>query len=69
MSDVRGQLASRQLTIEEGASFVLDHLAGKARQEILGRGDEVTANPEEIFKVLLKVFGDGDTLPQLQQKF
>ncbi|XP_022110976.1 uncharacterized protein LOC110990338 [Acanthaster planci] len=69
VSDVRGQLASRQLTTEEGASFILDHLAGKARQEVLGRGDEVAAEPEEIFRVLLKVFGDGDTLPQLQQKF
>ena len=69
VSDVRGQLASHQLTAEESASFILDHLAGRARQEILGRGDEVTSEPEEIFRVLLKVFGDGDTLPQLQQKF
>ena len=29
----------------------------------------MTSEPEEIFRVLLKVFGDGDTLPQLQQKF
>ena len=36
VSDVRGQLASRQLTAEESASFILDHLAGRARQEILG---------------------------------
>ena len=69
VSDIRGQLASRQLTAQESASFILDHLAGRARQEILGRGDEVASKPEEIFKVLLKVFGDGDTLPQLQQKF
>ncbi|XP_038053692.1 uncharacterized protein LOC119737425 [Patiria miniata] len=68
VSDVRCQLAARQLKEDESGAFILDHLAGKARQEILGRGDAVT-HPEEIFQILLKVFGDGDTLPQLQQRF
>ena len=67
--DVRGQLAARQLNSKDSCSFIIDHLGGKARQEILGRGHAVSCNPEAIFSTLLKVFGDGDTLPQLQQKF
>ncbi|CAC5418357.1 unnamed protein product [Mytilus coruscus] len=49
--------------------FMVDNLAGKARQEILGRGDSTSKDPEEIIKILLKVFGDGDNLPMLQQRF
>ncbi|KAK2552973.1 hypothetical protein P5673_025684 [Acropora cervicornis] len=30
---------------------------------------KVKSNPEQIFAVLLRVFGDGDSLPQLQQQF
>ena len=67
--DVRGQLTARQLEEDNGAAFFIDHLAGRARQEILGRGDVVKGKPEEILRILLKVFGDGDTLPQIQQKF
>ena len=67
--DVKGQLAARQLNGEDSCSFIIDHLGGKARQEILGRGHDVSGNPEAIFNTLLKVFGDGDSLPQLQQNF
>lgn len=49
--------------------YLLEHLAGEARREILGRGDEINANPEQIYALLLRVFGDGDSLPQLQQQF
>ena len=49
--------------------MVLENLAGKARQEIIGRGDEVMGEPEQIFQILLRVFGHGDTLSQLQQRF
>ena len=69
VSDVRGQLTARQLKEEDGAAFIIDHLAGRARQEVLGRGDSVKGKPEEILRILFKVFGDGDTLPQIQQKF
>lgn len=69
ISDMRSQAASRKLTAPEFSHFLLDNLAGKARQEILGRGDSVKQDPEEIIKVLFKVFGDGDNLPLLQQKF
>ncbi|XP_072013232.1 uncharacterized protein [Amphiura filiformis] len=67
--DVRGQLALRSRTPKESAAFIKDYLSGNARKEILGRGSEIGDNPEKILKVLEKVFGDGDTLPQLQQRF
>lgn len=69
VADVRTQAQSRKLSDADEAAFMLDNLAGKARQEILGRGDSVTKNPDEIVKVLYKVFGDGDNLPMLQQRF
>ena len=71
IADVKGHLASRTPTptIPEQASFMIDHLAGEARQEIMGRGDSVRNDPEEIAAVLKKVFGDGDTLPALEQQF
>ncbi len=67
--DVRGQLALRQRTPKEEAAFIKDHLGGNARQEILGRGESVSNNPEKILQILERVFGDGDTLPQLQQRY
>ena len=67
--DIKGQIASRHLPFDEQASFIVEHLAGKARQEILGRGSSVLTDPSQIFAILNKVFGDGDTLPQLQQRF
>ena len=67
--DVRGRLALQSKTTEEAAAFIKDHLAGNARREILGRGSAVANDPTKILAVLEKVFGDGDTLPQLQQRF
>ena len=67
--DVRMQLATRKLEPAAQAAFVMDHLSGNARQEILGRGLGIRDDPGAIFEVLLRVFGDGDTLPTLQQKF
>lgn len=69
VDDVRLQMAARQLDAASQAAFVMDNLAGNARQEILGRGDDVKKDATKIFTVLLKVFGDGDSLPTLQQKF
>ena len=66
IEDVRMQLATRSLSPSAEAAFILDHLSGNARQEILGRGCK---DPSEIYEVLRKVFGTGDTLPVLQQKF
>ena len=69
IEDARATCESKGLKKEQTALFLLEHLAGEARQEILGRGDEIKSNPEQIFAVLLRVFGDGDSLPQLQQQF
>ena len=59
----------RDLKKKTDRPFLLEHLAGEARREILGRGNEIKSNPDQIFAVLLRVFGDGDSLPQLQQQF
>lgn len=69
VADMRTHVSSQGLQPQEFAAFLIDHLTGRAKQEILGRGEPVTKDAEEIIKVLLKVFGDGDNLPLLQQKF
>ena len=69
VEDMRSQLLTRKLRSEEGAAFLLDHLSGKARQEVLGRGDRISRDTEQIFTVLLRVFGDGDSLAAVLQKF
>ena len=68
VADARGLLLARQIPLRAQAAVVLENLAGKARQEIIGRGDEVMGDPEQIFQILLRVFGDGDTLSLLQQR-
>ena len=67
--DMKSQLAVRNLGLSEQAAFVCDHLGGNARREILGRGNAVAEDVKEIFTTLKKVFGDGDSLPVLLQKF
>ncbi|XP_070581453.1 uncharacterized protein [Ptychodera flava] len=69
IEDARAVIASRGLTSHEQAAFLIENLSGKARREILGRGKSISSDPSKIFAVLTKVFGDGDTLPQLQQRF
>ena len=68
--DVECQLCTRKLEGEPAVLFVLDHLAGKARLEMLGRFENASkTNVQDIFEALRKTFGDGDTKPQLLQKF
>lgn len=69
IEDVRSQLQLRELDKKGKALFVIDHLAGQARREILGRGPKTSEDPEEIFTVLRRVFGGGSELPDLQQQF
>ncbi len=69
ISDVRAQAQSRQLSDKDFAALLIENLGGAARQEILGRGESVQHNPEKIIQVLVRVFGEGDQLPQVQQKF
>jgi FAD/FMN-containing dehydrogenase len=69
VADVRNQAAAKKLEPVEYAAFIRDHLGGKARQEIAGRGSSLESKPEETLSVLLQVFGDGYSLPMLQQQF
>jgi hypothetical protein len=69
VEDAEATLATRQLGEKDKAAFLIEHLAGEARREVCGRGIEIKDDPDEIFAVLTKVFGDGDSLSQLQQRF
>lgn len=69
VADIRSQAEARRLSKQEFSAFVLSNLGGKARQELMGRGEEIRNNPDEILQVLLTVFGDDDRLPLLQQRF
>ncbi|PIK58589.1 Transposon Ty3-I Gag-Pol polyprotein [Apostichopus japonicus] len=48
--DVRSQLEVRRLGPKDQASLILNHLGGKARKEIAGRGDEVQKDPNSSFQ-------------------
>ena len=69
VEDARNHLALRPMSKSEEATCIRDHLRGNARKEILGRGPDVVNNPDLILRTILKVFGGGDALPVLQQKF
>ena len=69
IEDARATCESKGLKKDQSALFLLEHLAGEAGREILGRGDEIKSNSDQIFAALLRVFEDGDSLPQLQQQF
>ncbi len=69
IADVKGQILARNLSPEIQAPFAIENLAGPARQEILGRGEEVCRDVDQVFRILSTVFGEGDTLPMLQQRF
>ena len=66
--DVERHLEARGMKGEKASSFILEHLGGKARQEILGRALE-REEPVKIFEVLKRIFGDGLTLGQLRTRF
>jgi hypothetical protein len=62
VADIRNQAAAKKLEQAEYWAFILDHLGGKTRQEITGRGSTLEGKPEETLGVLLQVFGDGYSL-------
>lgn len=66
ISDIKGQISIQRLDEADQVDFIIDHLAGTARQEVLARGLD---DPESIYKVLSRLFGDGQSLTQLQQRF
>ena len=69
IEDAQLVMASKSLREDEQAAFLMEHLYGKARREILGRVEDVKTCPHKIFQVLSKVFGDTGNLAQLQQRF
>ena len=69
VEDAKAISAVTHLKSSDQATFITDHLAGRAHREILGRGEELKEDPQLIFQVLLRVSSDGDSLPCLQQQF
>jgi len=69
VDDVRAQLKTRSLNATEQAAFVVENLGGKARREILGRGDALGKDPDKILEVLTQVFGDGAPSTQRSRSF
>lgn len=69
VDDIQSILATRRYSLRDQAAFIIENLAGEARREIIGRGSDIREDPDKIISVLLKVFGDGDDLPQLQRRF
>lgn len=69
IADAKAACHSRGLGTKEQAAYIIEHLGGDARLEVLGRGEAIKTDPSQIFTVLLRVFGDGDSLPQQQQLF
>ena len=68
ITDAERQIAVRKLSGPDATAFVVEHLSGRARQEVLGRGLDRQRH-EDIFKVLKAIFGDGLTLGQLRSRF
>ncbi len=60
---------TRKLSGAEFAQLIIDHLEGRARREILARGETVKGSPESIFKILRRVFGTGEDLATAQRRF
>lgn len=69
IEDAKAACQSKGLGSKDQAAYLIEHLGGNARREVLGRGEAVSRDPSQIFAVLLRVFGDGDSLPQQQQQF
>ena len=67
--DARCHVESRGLKGKDAVAFLLDHLAATARLEVLGRIEEIKDSPEKLYSALENTFGDGQTHPQLLQKF
>ena len=68
LDDVRSAINLRGLSGPQEAAFLLEHLGGKARREITGRGG-IKLSGSQIFSILEQVFGDGNSLARLQSQF
>lgn len=69
IADAKAACHNKGLSPKDQAAYLIEHLGGNARLEVLGRGEVVSTDPSQIFAVLVRVFGDGDSLPEQQQLF
>ncbi len=56
-------------TLDEQIAFILEHLDGSAKQEIMYRPLSVRQNPERIFEILVEVFEGTDSITDLHEAF
>ena len=54
--DMKGYLAAKRGNEAEKAACVVGHLTGRARQEIVARGNDVLNSADKIFHTLIKSF-------------
>jgi hypothetical protein len=66
VADMRYHLAGNQMSKMAACALIMEHLRGKARVEISGRG--IRDDPEAVFRALLQTFGDGSDLATLQER-
>ncbi|KAK7460356.1 hypothetical protein BaRGS_00003459 [Batillaria attramentaria] len=68
LDDIRAAITFRGMRDNDHAAFILEHLGGKARREIIGRGGAKLSG-EQIFSILEHVFGDGASIARIQSQF
>lgn len=66
IEEARRVVKAHRLEPSIAAEFIIRHLRGSARDEILARG---ASTPQDIFDALNKAFGDDRSLPCLVQAF
>ena len=57
------------ITKDQTVLFLLEHLCGKDKQEVLGREDYIKTNPEQILSVLPIVLGYRVAFPSYSNSF
>ena len=62
IEDAMAACKSKGLSTGDQATYLIE-------REVLGRGEKISSDSSHIFAVLIRVFGDWDSLPQEQQHF
>ena len=66
VADMRYHIACNRMPKMAACALIMEHLKGKARIEISGRG--IRDDPEAIFKALLQAFGDSNEMASIQER-
>lgn len=69
VEEARRSLGMRHMSRQEQALFILDHLDGEAKNEIRFRPSTAKNDPEQIFKILIEIYGCTKSFITLQKQF